>query len=126
MTSVHKSYGQKPSRLLGERYYLLFANFFLNKTGNSQHGMPALGTTGNNHLRLQLTIVCRLHSWLYNNIGRPKTLKLSISIQIKRGSRGVPVLAQWEQTHLVSMKMWVQSPGPAQWVKDLALPRAVV
>lgn len=70
--------------------------FFLNKTGNSQHGMPALGTIGNNHLRLRLTIVCRLHSWLYNNIGRPKTLKLSISIQIKRGSRGVPVLAQWE------------------------------
>lgn len=33
----HLSYELKPSQLLGERYYFLFAKFLLNKTDNSQH-----------------------------------------------------------------------------------------
>ena len=30
-------------------------------------------------------------------------------------------MAQWKQTRVVSMRIQVQSPGLAQWVKDLVL-----
>ena len=34
---------------------------------------------------------------------------------------GVPAVAQWKQTQLLSMRTQVQTPGLAQWVGDPAL-----
>ena len=39
----------------------------------------------------------------------------------KKLSPGVPIVAQWKRIQLVTMRLWVQIPGLAQWVKDLVL-----
>ena len=40
--------------------------------------------------------------------------------------RGVPVVAQWLTSPIRNHEVASSIPGLAQWIKDLALPRAVV
>ena len=42
--------------------------------------------------------------------------------QHRREDRGVPVMAQWKQIPLGTMRLRGSIPGLAQWVKDVALP----
>ena len=42
--------------------------------------------------------------------------------KLKKEILGVPVMAQWKQIRLGTMRLWVGLiPGVTQWVKDLAL-----
>ena len=45
---------------------------------------------------------------------------------LKKIGQGDPIVAQQKWIQLLSIRMWVQIPGPTQWVQDLELPWAMV
>ena len=64
---------------------------------------------------------CSLECYLYQRERERKT-----EINIKNIGSGVPFVAQWLTNLTRSHKDEGLIPDPAQWVKDLALPQAVV